>query len=131
MGPASGQSAIYALYRRLLQIRHEQIIPRLPGAHPLGAEVLAPGAVTGDDFSGRHVHRVVYGPTDVTQNINGVAGVAAAAVPTTGAARVTIGRSTTGSGPWNGKLRDIVVTDLLTPDQAAAMLAWAMPRRML
>ena len=43
---ASGQSAIYALYRQLLQIRHEQIIPRLPGAHPLGAEVLAPGAVT-------------------------------------------------------------------------------------
>ncbi|MHC8309043.1 malto-oligosyltrehalose trehalohydrolase [Pseudomonas sp. GT1P32] len=43
---ASGQSAIYALYRQLLKIRHEQIIARLPGAHPLGAEVLAPGAVS-------------------------------------------------------------------------------------
>ena len=43
---ASGQSAIYALYRQLLKIRHEQIIARLPGAHPLGAEILAPGAVT-------------------------------------------------------------------------------------
>ncbi|CAI8803445.1 Malto-oligosyltrehalose trehalohydrolase [Pseudomonas sp. IT-P44] len=43
---ASGQSAIYALYRQLLKIRHEQIIARLPGAHPLGAEALAPGAVS-------------------------------------------------------------------------------------
>ncbi|MBD9611451.1 malto-oligosyltrehalose trehalohydrolase [Pseudomonas sp. PDM02] len=43
---ASGQSAIYALYRQLLIIRHEQIIARLPGAHPLGAEALAPGAVS-------------------------------------------------------------------------------------
>ena len=43
---ASGQSAIYTLYRQLLKIRHEQIIARLPGAHPLGAEVLAPGAVS-------------------------------------------------------------------------------------
>ncbi|WP_223481287.1 MULTISPECIES: malto-oligosyltrehalose trehalohydrolase [unclassified Pseudomonas] len=42
----SGQSAIYALYRQLLKIRHEQIIAHLPGAHPLGAEVLAPGAVS-------------------------------------------------------------------------------------
>jgi len=43
---ASGQSAIYTLYRQLLKIRHEQIIARLPGAHPLGAEALAPGAVS-------------------------------------------------------------------------------------
>ncbi|MNF83355.1 Malto-oligosyltrehalose trehalohydrolase [compost metagenome] len=43
---ASGQSAIYTLYRQLLKIRHEQIIAHLPGAHPLGAEVLAPGAVS-------------------------------------------------------------------------------------
>ena len=43
---ASGQSAIYALYRQLLKIRHEQIIARLPGSHPLGAEALAPGAVS-------------------------------------------------------------------------------------
>ncbi|WP_207284282.1 malto-oligosyltrehalose trehalohydrolase [Pseudomonas sp. FW300-N2A2] len=43
---ASGPSAIYTLYRQLLKIRHEQIIARLPGAHPLGAEVLAPGAVS-------------------------------------------------------------------------------------
>jgi maltooligosyltrehalose trehalohydrolase len=43
---ASPQSAIYTLYRQLLHIRREQIVARLPGAHPLGADVLAQGAVT-------------------------------------------------------------------------------------
>ncbi|MHC8411373.1 malto-oligosyltrehalose trehalohydrolase [Pseudomonas sp. Hz4] len=38
--------AMHDLYRQLLQIRHEQIIPHLPNTHPLGAEVLAEGAVT-------------------------------------------------------------------------------------
>jgi maltooligosyltrehalose trehalohydrolase len=40
------QSAMHELYRQLLQIRHQQIIPRLPGAQALGAEMLATGAVT-------------------------------------------------------------------------------------
>lgn len=40
------QPAIHELYRRLLQIRHQHIIPHLPGAHALGAQVLAVGAVT-------------------------------------------------------------------------------------
>jgi maltooligosyltrehalose trehalohydrolase len=34
------------LYRQLLDIRHQHIIPRLPGAQALGAEVLCDGAVT-------------------------------------------------------------------------------------
>ncbi|RON22042.1 malto-oligosyltrehalose trehalohydrolase [Pseudomonas lini] len=42
----SRQSPIYALYRQLLQIRHRHIIPHLPGAQALGAQVLAEGAVT-------------------------------------------------------------------------------------
>ncbi|VVM64613.1 1,4-alpha-glucan branching enzyme GlgB [Pseudomonas fluorescens] len=41
----SQQSGIYELYRQLLKIRHQQIIPRVPGALPLGADVLANGAV--------------------------------------------------------------------------------------
>ncbi|WP_260958514.1 malto-oligosyltrehalose trehalohydrolase [Pseudomonas citri] len=35
-----------ALYRHLLKIRREDIVPRLPGAHALGAEVLGHGAVS-------------------------------------------------------------------------------------
>ncbi|NSX07452.1 malto-oligosyltrehalose trehalohydrolase [Pseudomonas lini] len=42
----SRQSPIYHLYRQLLQIRHQHIIPHLPGAQALGAQVLAEGAVT-------------------------------------------------------------------------------------
>lgn len=34
------------LYRQLLVIRHQQIMPRLPGSHALGAEVLCEGAVS-------------------------------------------------------------------------------------
>ncbi|MBC3949489.1 malto-oligosyltrehalose trehalohydrolase [Pseudomonas folii] len=34
------------LYRQLLALRHQQIVPRLPGSHALGAEVLSEGAVT-------------------------------------------------------------------------------------
>lgn len=35
-----------ALYRQLLELRHREIIPRLPGAQALGAQVLAEGAVS-------------------------------------------------------------------------------------
>ena len=39
-------SQIHELYRHLLQLRHQHIVPRLPGAHALNASVLAPGAVS-------------------------------------------------------------------------------------
>ena len=44
--PGAGAAATDALYRQLLQIRHRHIIPRLPGAQALDAEVLADGAVS-------------------------------------------------------------------------------------
>lgn len=40
------QHANEALYRQLLKIRREEIIPRLPGAQALGADVLGHGAVS-------------------------------------------------------------------------------------
>ncbi|KAI2684397.1 malto-oligosyltrehalose trehalohydrolase [Pseudomonas sp. TNT3] len=43
---ANRQSAIYELYRQLLKIRHQHIMAHLAGAHPLGADVLAKGAVS-------------------------------------------------------------------------------------
>ncbi|WP_130905629.1 MULTISPECIES: malto-oligosyltrehalose trehalohydrolase [unclassified Pseudomonas] len=39
-------SPMHALYRQLLQIRHQQIIPRLPGTQALDADVLGVGAVS-------------------------------------------------------------------------------------
>ncbi|AKV09017.1 malto-oligosyltrehalose trehalohydrolase [Pseudomonas fluorescens NCIMB 11764] len=43
---ARRDSAMYQLYCQLLKIRHERIVPHVSGAHPLGADVLAEGAVT-------------------------------------------------------------------------------------
>lgn len=43
---AATQRATQQLYRQLLEIRHREIIPRLPGTQALGAEVLAEGAVS-------------------------------------------------------------------------------------
>ncbi|WP_413791230.1 MULTISPECIES: malto-oligosyltrehalose trehalohydrolase [unclassified Pseudomonas] len=40
------QQASEALYRHLLKIRREEIVPRLPGAQALGTEVLGRGAVS-------------------------------------------------------------------------------------
>ncbi|MGE8143875.1 malto-oligosyltrehalose trehalohydrolase [Pseudomonas frederiksbergensis] len=40
------QQAIHNLYRHLLKLRHEHIIPHLPGSRALGAEVLGQGAVS-------------------------------------------------------------------------------------
>ncbi|MCX2546436.1 malto-oligosyltrehalose trehalohydrolase [Pseudomonas sp. COW5] len=40
------QQATLALYRQLLQLRHQHIIPHLPGTQALGAQVLGPGAVS-------------------------------------------------------------------------------------
>ncbi|RON52008.1 malto-oligosyltrehalose trehalohydrolase [Pseudomonas frederiksbergensis] len=40
------QQAIHDLYRQLLKLRHEHIIPHLPGSRALGTEVLGEGAVS-------------------------------------------------------------------------------------
>lgn len=96
-----------------------------------GAASAGANSVPADDFTGRHLHRVVITATDITQYVDGVASTPVAAVPATAATRVRVGLSTNGAGPWNGKGRDKIVTSLLTTDQAAALQAWAMPRRML
>lgn len=43
---ATGPNAMFDLYHQLLQIRHREIVPRLPGAQSLEARVLADGAVS-------------------------------------------------------------------------------------
>jgi len=85
------------------------------------------------DFSGRHVVRGAFSAIDETIATNGGAPVSAAVVPATGASRLRIGAlsNSTPGNFWNGKIRDVLVTGPLTTDQAAALLAWALPRRML
>ncbi|ELQ19172.1 putative trehalose trehalohydrolase protein [Pseudomonas fluorescens BRIP34879] len=44
--PTFAENEQAALYRRLLKLRHQHIVPHLPGAVALGAQVLADAAVT-------------------------------------------------------------------------------------
>jgi hypothetical protein len=89
-------------------------------------------AVAGANFSSRHVHRVIATGSQIRQQLDGGTVTSdTAAVPATGTTRVRIGASTGGIGFWNGKVRDIIVTSILTTDEATALLAWALPRRML
>ncbi|MBK5543697.1 malto-oligosyltrehalose trehalohydrolase [Pseudomonas sp. TH04] len=44
--PTFTENAHAQLYRQLLSLRHQHIVPHLPGSVPLGAQVLAEGAVT-------------------------------------------------------------------------------------
>lgn len=44
--PPPDEAAWLALYRRLLQLRHEHIVPRLEGAQSLGARVLSDAALS-------------------------------------------------------------------------------------
>lgn len=74
---ADTQRATQELYRQLLKIRHREIIPRLPGAQALGAEVLAEGALSarwrlGDGSLLRidlnlSAQPLVHSPQDLTQ----------------------------------------------------------------
>ncbi|EJM86116.1 malto-oligosyltrehalose trehalohydrolase [Pseudomonas sp. GM74] len=44
--PSTSHRQMHDLYRRLLQLRHRHIIPRLPGAQALGSDVLGEGAIS-------------------------------------------------------------------------------------
>ena len=85
------------------------------------------------DFSGRNVVRGTFSAVAESIATNGGAPVSATVVPSTGVSRFRIGSiSNTSPGNfWNGKIRDVLVTGSLTTEQAAALLAWALPRRML
>lgn len=97
----------------------------------IGASAPAANFPTGD-FSTRHVHRTVFTGSQIRVSLdNGAFGANVVAVPATGTSRVRLFANVSGVGFWNGKIRDVLVTSILTTDQAAALNAWALPRRML
>jgi hypothetical protein len=85
------------------------------------------------DFSGRKMVRCIYGPATTTPQLDGVAGAGVSAVPTTATAKFRIGSTANAipSNYWRGQIRDAIVTDLLTTDQATSIQAYLMNRRML
>lgn len=83
------------------------------------------------DFSGKHVARVVVDGTTATTYVDGLPGVVQTVTPATGTTRITIGAVLTGSGLWNGQIRDIVVTSILSEQQTFQMWQWALDQALI
>ncbi|HYG26010.1 MAG TPA: hypothetical protein VD906_03815 [Caulobacteraceae bacterium] len=77
------------------------------------------------DFSGAHVVRGVFSASAYVE-MDGVAGATAAQSLNTGAVRIVFGRSSTlgGTPAWQGAIREVAITDLLTAPQAALLNAY-------
>lgn len=85
------------------------------------------------DFSSRHVARAQVGASAAQAFLDGAAGTSTAAIPATGNTGLPrIGAHLGGTSSfWNGKIRDVIVTGPLSPDQATALLTFLLARRML
>ena len=84
---------------------------------------------TGIDFSGVHAVRGISSPTQITAAIDGSSGFPGSAVPATASSGVTkLGVSTNGSGFFAGVLNTVIITSLLTSDQAAQLLKYLKKR---
>lgn len=86
---------------------------------------------TTTNLSSRHLARVVVTATDVSLYVDDDAPVTAAVVPAIGTARTTIGAISSSSSFFTGGSRDMMVSGLLTTDQATKTKAFFAPRRML
>lgn len=84
------------------------------------------------DASSRHVVRGVFTATSVQAGVDGTLGTSAAVVPNTPATRVNIGASSSsaiGAEYWQGKIRDVIVTDPLSTNQAGQLQTFLSARR--
>jgi hypothetical protein len=87
-------------------------------------------ALAAEEFQSRAIVRLRVTPTATYASLNGGAEVSVAVVPAAGSTRVRIGANAdnTAGSFWNGKIRDILVTNPLSVDQAAQLQAWALSR---
>ena len=84
------------------------------------------------DTSSRHVVRGIFTATSVQAGVDGTLGNSAAVVPNTPATRLNIGASSSssiGAEYWQGKIRDIIVTGLLSTEQSTLLRAFLSERR--
>jgi hypothetical protein len=97
-----------------------------------GTSVFTADAVSGE-FSTRHVVRAIFGGAASDAALDGGAKVSVSAVPSTGTVRARIGatQADTPTSFWKGEMRDVLVTSLLTDDEAAVLSAALLPRRAL
>jgi len=78
------------------------------------------------DFSGYHLARAAFSPTQTSFALDGTALVSSSVVPGTTATRLRIGAgsSTSPSGFWQGSINAVLVTGLLSDAQAAQLTAY-------
>lgn len=88
--------------------------------------VSATQATASVDLSGIHIMRGVATGTHVRLDIDGTAGTELARVPSTGTARVDMGTHAPNivSRYWRGAVRQVLVTEPLTTEEAAALYDW-------
>lgn len=84
-----------------------------------------------NDFSGRHVVRGIIDGAQVTANADGVSGGPQNVVPATAATRTRMGgrTATTADQFFQGVIREVIVTGLLSASQAAALQAYMQTKR--
>lgn len=103
---------------------------RLRSGAGIGGGTTVTAEETTVDYSGWHVVRSRYDGTTMRVFIDGVEGASVAAVPSTSAARVRLGAnaSNTAGALWNGSIRVVLITSLLSDTDAALLQAWCAGR---
>ncbi|HEV7352580.1 MAG TPA: hypothetical protein VGN74_05565 [Brevundimonas sp.] len=80
----------------------------------------------------RHVLRAIFGVSSIAVEVDNLSRDTAAATLSTNRNQFAIGAIPNGSLQfWQGLIRDVLVTDPLTAEQAAWLYQWALPRRNL
>lgn len=104
-------------------------VNRFAGSVGDGAATLS-NTNTAVDLSGRHVMRLVVTGTQQRAEVDGLSAAASAVVPATAVNRTRLGAtsSTTAAGFWSGVLAFAAITDLLSIEEAAQMLAYLKAR---
>jgi len=92
-----------------------------------GSEAIIPE--TSADFTGRHRLRGSFMAASAEIGIDDARATGAVTLNTAGLTGVSIGATTTPSSFWLGGIRDVLYTNPLSIDQAAALAAWLDPRR--
>jgi hypothetical protein len=100
------------------------------------ASVIAGSAVVAEQtgpFESRHLFHSTFTPTANTVSIDGAAATSAANTVNATGVRCRIGSNTadTAAAFWHGKMRDVMVTRLLTTAQSTALQTFLLARRAL
>lgn len=105
---------------------------RLGCAVGTGAAALTASNSNGE-FSSRHVVRLAFGATSTDLSLDGGTAASLSATPSTGTVRVRVGSSQADTPAffWQGKIRDVIVTNLLSAEKAAFLETFLLSRRAL